>query len=62
MSVANTVERKEVGIKPWSRVAILLFFLFGALVLSRTLTGSFFPSDPTQALILQGSLLLIVLG
>jgi hypothetical protein len=62
MSVANTVERKEVGIKPWSRVAILLFFLFGALVLSRTLTGSFFPSDPTQALIFQGSLLLIVLG
>jgi hypothetical protein len=49
-------------VKPWSRVAILLFFLVFALALCRYLTGSFLPSDPKQSLIFQGSLLLIVLG
>ncbi len=54
--------RDTARVEPWSRVAILLFFLALALVLSRYLTGSFLPSDPKQSLIFQGSLLLIVLG
>ncbi len=54
--------RQNARVEPWSRVAILLFFLALALLLSRYLTGSFLPSDPKQSLIFQGSLLLIVLG
>jgi len=49
-------------IRPWSRVAILIFFLGLAVIISHHLTGSFLPSDPKQALIFQGSLLLIALG
>jgi hypothetical protein len=49
-------------VQPWSRVGILVFFLVLAVVISHHLTGSFLPSDPKQALIFQGSLLLIVLG
>jgi len=67
VSAAETNEgvirrRQDSKVEPWSRVAILLFFLALALVLSRYLTGSFLPSDPKQSLIFQGSLLLIVLG
>src|SRR5258705_8657148 len=54
--------REDARIAPWSRVAILIFFLLVALSLSWYITGSFLPSDPKQALIFQGSLLLIVLG
>ncbi len=54
--------REEPRVKPWSRVAILSFFLVVALLLSNYLTGSFLPTDPKQSLIFQGSLLLIVLG
>jgi hypothetical protein len=62
MIEGSTQGREEASVKPWSRVAILIFFVALALFLSRYLTGSFLPSDPNQSLIFQGSLLLIVLG
>ena len=51
---------KTLGLR-LGRVAIILFLLV-AISLSWYITGSFLPSDPKQALIFQGSLLLIVLG
>jgi hypothetical protein len=62
MTEGVTRGQVDVRVEPWSRVAILLFFLALALFLSRYLTGSFLPFDPNQSLIFQGSLLLIVLG
>lgn len=62
MTEESTRKRVQGIVKPWSRVAILIFFVALALLLSRYLTGSFLPSDPNQSLIFQGSLLLIVLG
>jgi uncharacterized protein len=57
---ANSPANKDV--QPWSRVVILLLFLALSLFLSYSITGSFVPTDPGQALVFQGSLLLIVLG
>ena len=44
-------DREPAIVNPWSRVAILIFFLVLALLLSRYLTGSFLSSDPHQSLI-----------
>ena len=60
-SVTATI-KKDDAIRPWSRIAILLFFLALGLVLSYLITGSFVPTNANEALVFQGSLLLIVLG
>jgi len=44
------------------RFSIFVFLLLGILILSFILFGTIFPSDSKQALIVQGGLLLIVLG
>ena len=49
-------------VKPWSRVVILVSALIAVFTLSKILFGSALPSDPSEALIIQNALLLIVLG
>lgn len=55
-------EQETQQIYPWVRVGILLLALAIAFPLSRHLFGSWIPSDPRDALVFQGTLLLIVLG
>jgi hypothetical protein len=62
MEGLTSIADAEPTVKPWSRLAILIGFLALAFILSNYLTGSIVPSDPNQALIFQGGLLLIVLG
>lgn len=49
-------------VAPWTRVAIILVSLVAICIISYKLTGSVVPTDPQAALIVQGALLLIVLG
>ncbi|QNE37310.1 ATP-binding protein [Leifsonia shinshuensis] len=49
-------------IRPWVRVAILLVAVTSLGLIAWTKTGEFIPSDPADALLLQSSILLVVLG
>ncbi|KON48507.1 ATP-binding protein [Mariprofundus ferrooxydans] len=49
-------------VAPWTRVLILLMAMISALSISYYYTGSIFPNDPKQSLVLQNTLLLVVLG
>jgi len=53
---------KANAIAPWARVSIMLVATALMLILSRVLTGSYIPEDPTHAVVFQNGLLLIVLG
>ena len=50
------------GAQPWTRVVILLTGLAAISLISRLVTGEFFPTDPKDAVIFQNALLLTVLG
>ncbi len=49
-------------IEPWTRIAIILVSLVVFCIISKCLTGTVVPTDPSVALIFQNALLLIILG
>jgi len=59
---ASVQTRDQASTAPWVRVAIMLVATVVAFVLAWFITGSLVPSKPTETIIFQQGLLLIVLG
>ena len=49
-------------VRPWVRVVVLGIAVIALAIISWTTTGEIIPSDPTDALLLQSGILLVVLG